>query len=155
MEKYNGKKSFEDFFKYLSEQGRNDLYEKVDERTIFDFTDSLYPLKLPKQYLEFMRYAGSGQFWVGSSYSFSEVPKLKNYAEDLLTENEFSHRLKDDDFVFWMHGGYIFYYFNLNEGENPPVYYYSECDDMTDFIKCRESFTDFIIDPYITGVPNP
>lgn len=155
MKKYKGKKNFKEFFKFLSEQGRNDLYEMVDNRTICDFVESFYPHKLPEQYLEFMHYAGNGQFWVGSSYNFLEVPKLKKYAEELLIENEFSHILNDDAFVFWMHGGYMFYFFNLNEGDDPPVYYYSECDNMKDFIKCSESFTGFIIDPYITGIPNP
>ena len=155
MEKYNGRKNFEEFFKYLSEHGRSDMYEKADDRTICDFMDSIYPLKLPEQYIKFMRYAGNGQFWRGSSYSFFEVCRLKKYAEEILIENEFSHCLKDDDFVFWMHCGYMFYFFNLNEGDNPPVYYYSECDNMTDFIKCSERFTDFIIDPFVTGVPNP
>lgn len=155
MEKYKGKKNFEEFFEFLSEQGRNDLFEKADNSMICDFNESFFPHKLPKQYLEFMRYAGSGKFWVGSSCSFSEVPNLKKYAKDLLNENGFSHDLKDDDFVFWMHCGYMFYFFNLNEGDDPPIYYYSECDDMTDFIKCSERFTDFIIDPYITGIANP
>lgn len=54
MEKYKGKKNFKEFFKFLSEQGRNDLYEMVDNRTICDFVESFYPHKLPEQYLEFM-----------------------------------------------------------------------------------------------------
>lgn len=131
------------------------MYERVNNSIICDFIEIFYPHKLPEQYLEFMRFAGNGKFWVGSSYGFSEVPKLKKYAENLLTENHFAHNLKDDDFVFWMHGGDMFYFFNLNDGDDPPVYYYSECDDMTDFVKCSESFTNFIIDPYVTGIPNP
>lgn len=80
MEKYKGKKNFKEFFKFLSEQGRNDLYEMVDNRTICDFVESFYPHKLPEQYLEFMHYAGNGQFWVGSSYNFfrsTQVEKIR------------------------------------------------------------------------------
>lgn len=154
MRKYSGRKIFSDFFKFLSEN-TDHKYTKIDENVMDGFVKDLYPINLPEQYIEFMRYAGDGQFWVGSSYSFSKVSELKGYAQELLEENEFPHRLHEEDFVFWMHCGYMFYFFKLNEGDDPPVYYYSECDSMNDFVKCSESFTDFIIDPYITGVPNP
>lgn len=153
--KYRGKKEFKMFFQYLSSQDTSSTFDEIDPTIVQNFIDDFYPLTLPAQYIEFMRYAGNGQFWKGSMYKFSEVNKLKEYAEELLSDNDFPITLKESDFVFWMHGGYMFYYFNLDEGDNPPVYYYSECEDLTDFVKCSDSFTDFIIDPYITGIPNP
>lgn len=153
--KYRGKKEFKMFFQYLSSQDTSSTFDEIDPTIVQNFIDDFYPLTLPAQYIEFMRYAGNGQFWKGSMYKFSEVNKLKEYAEELLSDNDFPITLKESDFVFWMHGGYMFYFFNLDEGDNPPVYYYSECEDLTDFVKCSDSFTDFIIDPYITGIPNP
>lgn len=145
MKRYAGEKNFRDFFKYLSEQC-GEKYERSDVE---------FPRFVPKQYAEFMRYAEGTRFWIGSYFSFSDTARLKKSANELLEENGFAYRLKENDFVFWMHGGYMFYFFNTNEGDDPPVYYYSECDDMTEFVKCSESFTDFIISPYITGIPNP
>ena len=153
--KYSGKKEFKMFFQYLSSQGTSSVFDEIDPAILQNFIDDFYPLSLPTQYIEFMRYAGNGQFWKGSMYKFSEVKKLKEYAEELLSENDFPISLKESDFVFWMHGGYMFYYFNLDEGNDPPVYYYSECENLSDFVKCSSSFTDFVIDPYITGKPNP
>lgn len=155
MMKYSGNMEFRAFFRYLSSQDESNEYHELDNDTIQHFVDSFHTISLPIQYIEFMRYAGNGQFWRGSMYKFSEVHKLKEYAKELLSENDFPHTLKDNDFVFWMHGGYMFYFFNLDEGNDPPVYYYSECDDLSDFVKCSDSFTGFIINPYMTGVPNP
>ena len=153
--RYSGKKDFKTFFSYLSSQDPSNKFDEIDAMVVRNFVDDFYPRILPAQYVEFMRYAGNGDFWKGAMYKFSEVKKLKKYAEDLLSENDFPNTLKDNDFVFWMHGGYMFYFFNLDEGDDPPVYYYSECDNLSNFVKCSKSFTNFIIDPYITGIPDP
>lgn len=154
MDRYSGAKNFDDFFDYLSKQ-KTKKYTEITSDIINEFKNSFKEIKLPKQYIEFMKYAGNGMFWEGSMYEFSEVKTLKKYATELLEENDFPHRLKESDFVFWMHGGYMFYFFSLEDGDNPPVYYYSECDEMSDFVRCSDTFLDFIINPYITGVPNP
>lgn len=153
--RYSGKKNFGDFFKFLSENGYDASYEIVSDTDLDDFIKDLAPVKLPRAYLEFIRYTGYGQFWIGSDYRMSEVKQLSGYARELLEENDFPCRLGENDFVFWIHQGYMFYFFKLDEGEDPPVYYYNECENQTDFVKCCDSFTDFIIDPYITGIPRP
>lgn len=153
--KYTGNKEFKTFFQYLSSQDTSRRFDEIDTSIIQNFIDDIYPVTLPAQYIEFMRYAGNGQFWEGSMYKFSDVKYLKGHAEELLADNDFPVKLKDSDFVFWMHGGYMFYFFNLDEGDDPPVYYYSECEEMSDFVRCSNSFTDFVIDPYITGTPVP
>lgn len=153
--RYCGKKNFKDYFEFMSKNGLGDKYEIVSDIDYNDFIKSLYPIKLPKAYLEFMRYTGYGQYFVGSDYKMSDVKQLNGWAEELLEENDFPQKLPESGFVFWMHQGYMFYFFRLDEGDDPPVYYYSECEDLTGFVKCYDSFTDFIIDPYITGIPNP
>ena len=43
-----------------------------------------------------------------------------------------------------MHQGYQFSFFNLNDGDNPPVYYYCEGQEEKDFIKTHETFGNFL-----------
>jgi hypothetical protein len=153
MSCYTGKKSFPDFFKYLSEIGFT--FNIVTEKEIEELTKIVFPEKLPSSYVEFMRYTGNGKdFWQGSDYHFSDIDKLKTYAKELLNENSFPLKLKPDDFVFWMHQGYKFCFFNLADGDNPPIYYYNEAVNTEEFIKCSDNFIDFIIQPFIDGKPN-
>ena len=59
--------------------------------------------------------------------------------------------MTDDDFVFFMHQGYEFCFFKLSEGDNPPVYFYSEeaCpfhprkSAHSNFIKITDSLSEF------------
>lgn len=92
---------------------------------------------LPRAYLDFMRYAGGGAFWVGSDYGFDKVPLL----------------LKPDDFVFLMHQGYRFCFFSLSAGDDPPVFCFSEEYDKPEFVRLSDSFTDFITRPYRPDAP--
>ena len=111
--------------------------------------------KLPQAYLEFMREMGNelyNSFMVGESCFMNEIFDLKEGALELLEENESKLTLTDDDFVFWMSQGYMFGFFKLNEGDNPPVYFYSE-DREDRYIKIAHSLTDFYWS-YLTDDPN-
>ena len=151
--RYGGKKNFGEFFEYLSKIGKE--YNIVSDTDFDAFIKDLAPINLPKAYLEFMRHAGYGRYFVGSDYGINEVKNLNRYAGELLEENDFPHRLSENDFVFFVHQGYMFYFFRLDEGDDPAVYYYDECTNQTEFVKCSDSFTDFIIEPYVSGIPNP
>ena len=101
--------------------------------------------KLPQAYLEFMREMGNesyNSFMVGHSCFMDEIFDLKEGALELLEENESKLTLADDDFVFWMSQGYMFTFFKLDEGDNPPVYFYSE-DREDQYFKIAHSFTEF------------
>jgi hypothetical protein len=105
--------------------------------------------RLPLQYLELMRRAGNGiRLFIGSSYTIGEVPELREAAIELLQENNSDENLADSSFVFFMHQGYQFYYFNLDDGDNPPVYFYNEGENEDRSIKRAESFSNFLIDYY-------
>jgi len=96
-----------------------------------------------------MQDAGNGiRFFRGSDYVIKDIPRLKEGAIELLQENESEEKLTDNNFVFFMHQGYQFYFFNLDEGDNPPVYFYHEGENKDRFIKKYESFTDFLIACY-------
>ncbi|WP_051530636.1 SMI1/KNR4 family protein [Ruminococcus flavefaciens] len=145
METYTGKMIFSEFFAFLNSQNPSRQFHEIAPEKIQNFLAQFPNIKLPSAYVEFMRYAGNGLFWVGSDYGFNEVPELKEWADELLEENCFPHKMKEDYFVFWMHQGYMFYFFKLSEGDDPPVYYYSECAQISDFVKCSDSFTHFIM----------
>jgi len=71
---------------------------------------------LPKDYIDFMMMAGNGiKFWRGSDYTVNKIRLLKEWAIKLLEENDFSENLTENDFVFFMHQGYIFAFFKLDD----------------------------------------
>ncbi len=145
MNKYTGNMNFAEYFSYLNMKNPSNQFYACDSEILNSFLLRFSDIKLPSAYVDFMRYAGDGSYWIGSDCSFDDVPKLREWADELLEENSFPCKLKEDDFVFWMHQGYMFYFFNLSEGDDPPVYYYSEAAEISSFVKCSDSFTSFII----------
>lgn len=106
-------------------------------------------LRLPSTYLQFMGYAGNGiRFFKGSSYTMREIENIQTWAQELLSEDESLEILTSNDFVFFMHQGYQFYFFKLDEGDNPPIYYYEEGENHQKFIKKYDSFSEFVIAYY-------
>ncbi|HTE13352.1 MAG TPA: SMI1/KNR4 family protein [Chitinophagaceae bacterium] len=111
-----------------------------------------FNVSLPETYLQFLRLMGKGAgiFMAGSSVFYDELYELKEYAEELIIRNGLEP-LPDNAFVFYMHQGYQGAYFKLNEGEDPPVYYYSEPKEATRFELATKSLTEFFIDQLITS----
>jgi hypothetical protein len=145
--KYLGENNLNSFFEYLKLIGH-----KMNPCTK-DEIEMLHRFcgkgRLPQDYIIFMEFAGNGiRFLRGSSYAMEEIFKLKEWAIELLNENNSAESLNDNDFVFFMHQGYQFYFFKLNEGENPPVYFYSEGQNGNLFKEESESFSNFIISFY-------
>jgi hypothetical protein len=67
--------------------------------------------------------------------------ELNEWAKEVLSENKVKNFLNDDDFVFMMHQGYMFWYFKANGDQNPIVYAYRENNI---FPEKRERFSEFI-----------
>ncbi|WP_340014390.1 SMI1/KNR4 family protein [Paenibacillus sp. FSL K6-1318] len=111
---------------------------------------NLSPTKeLPLTYLRFMYKSGNGiEFLAGTDYTMKYILELKEFAVELLDENNFSEKLTDNQFVFMMHQGYMFWYFNLDEGDNPAVYLYDESLDLTKFKKVSDTLSEFLISLY-------
>ncbi|WP_321386937.1 SMI1/KNR4 family protein [uncultured Enterococcus sp.] len=146
--KYLGKSDLDVFLQFLKEQSIKMV--PCTEKEISEL-EKLASKKLPQVYLNFMKKTGNEfRIFDGSSYTMEELPILKEAANELLEENDMSERLKDEAFVFFMHQGYQFAFFNLEEGENPPIYYYVEGEGLEKIIKKNDSFTDFLIDYYNT-----
>lgn len=144
--------------KYLAESKLSDFLDFLEQQSIkmvscteneISEIENLSGKRLPQVYLDFMRKAGAEfSVFAGSSYTLEELPLLKKAANELLGENNVSEKITDNMFVFLMHQGYQFVYFNLEENENPPVYYYGEGEGLETPIKVSESFIGFLIEYY-------
>jgi len=99
-------------------------------------------ISLPEAYKVFYRNCKSHipEKLVGTDL-LNNVPDLYIAAIDLLEENGVDNFLKEDDLVFMMHQGYMFWYFNANGDTDPIVYGYREGNLMPDKL---EKFSDFI-----------
>lgn len=102
---------------------------------------------LPKAYQEFLLLMGygRGKFLRGSDCFFRDLPFLKDWAIELLEENNFPASLPEDAFVFLMHQGYQFSFFRVSEGEDPPTYSYCEGTNETSFIRSDDKYSDFLM----------
>jgi len=103
-------------------------------------------ISLPTAYQEFLLLMGhgAGKFLRGSDCFFQKLPYLKEWAIEILQENNFPEPLPDDAFVFFMHQGYQFSFFRLLEGDDPPTYSYSEGTNQTSFIRSHDKFSEFL-----------
>ncbi len=86
----------------------------------------------------------NADFLAGESCFFNDFYFLRNAAERLLKKNKLEVSLEADDFVFWMSQGVMFAFFNLNEGDNPPIYCYKEGFEQKTFEKITNSFSEFL-----------
>ena len=122
--------------------------------------------KLPLCYIEFLENTGKwmtdnptnpnyydyGSF-VGNAVFYYNDLKLNNNEEGLiglLQEDESPLTLPEKAFVFYGHQGYIYAFFKLNEGDNPPVYGYEEGYEGASFPKIADSLSSFY-ERYIDG----
>jgi hypothetical protein len=134
--------NIEDLEKYLHGKGcklRGCTTHEIAKIEIF------FHVKLPLSYKNYLfsMGKGAGQFMQGSSVFYDEVFNLREGSNRLLIEDEFKP-LPNDAFVFWMHQGYQFAFFYLDQGDNPPVYFYYEGVKYEDFQKKENSFTEFL-----------
>ncbi len=111
-------------------------------------------LPLPGAYKEFLLWIGhgAGGFLRGSDCFYDHLPRLRAWAMRLLWENGYAEPLPEDAFVFYMHQGYLFYFVRVGEGDDPPVYFYSEAMETPAFIIEHPNLADFLndqIDVYI------
>lgn len=86
-----------------------------------------YGLSFPEIYKDFYKRCESSipKEMVGTDL-FNNYKELTKWAKELLEEDNAEDFLDNDDFVFMMHQGYMFWYFKANGEENPKVYFYFE-----------------------------
>ena len=102
---------------------------KVEGCVIHEIVDLEKQLEiyLPESYKEFLLWMGKNPdvFLLGSEVEYSSLVKIQKWANDLLEEKDLEP-LSNNAFVFYMHQGYQFTYFLLNESEDPQVYLFDE-----------------------------
>jgi hypothetical protein len=74
----------------------------------------------------------------------NQSPDLDTWAKDLLTENGAENFLDNDDIVFMMHQGYVFWFFKANGNQDPMVYGYREGNTSPDRLEPLSKFIDKI-----------
>ena len=113
--------------------------------------------ELPKCYIEFLESMGnetsadeSRENWYfnypgfqGSTVFYPSIKYLNETWTDQLIEDGSTLELPVDAFVFYDHQGYLCAFFNLNEGNNPPVYGYQEGYEGEEFPKIADSLQSF------------
>ena len=101
---------------------------------------------LPQAYREFLLWMGqgAGDFLSGTHCFYQNLSDIREWALELLRENNFPEPLPDDAFVFLMHQGYQFMYFRLSEGEDTPIYHYHESIHKTSFNMKFNHFSEFL-----------
>jgi hypothetical protein len=98
-------------------------------------------LKFPKIYKAFYeRCAKSIPNGMLGSDLYNDYKELNDWAKELLNEDNAENFLSEDDFVFMMHQGYMFWYFKANGNENPDVYFYHETELVSKKICSLEYF---------------
>ena len=84
---------------------------------------------------------GAGRWMVGSDCFYPAVVQLNRWASELLTENGLGP-LPPGAFVFWMHQGYQFAYFEMDGSEDPVVHYFAE-SNLASGMQLKTSLTEF------------
>ncbi len=133
----------------------------ADDDEIRDLEDEL-GARLPLVYRQFLRAMGhsAGPLFDGSDCSLTQRHRLRlrPSAERIIQRSAAGWQLPDDAFVFLVHHGYQFLFFRLSEGDNPPIYRFSDADDaairiapsLTEFLKTRMEEHEHIVHTYLT-----
>ena len=100
---------------------------------------------LPEAYVEFLEIMGGSahKLFVGEDIVTNEFKNLQEDAAELLLENNSACVLRDSDFVFWMSQGCMFCFFNIFDGSDPAVYFFTE-GTPDKFKKVSNHFSEFI-----------
>ncbi|WP_394541532.1 SMI1/KNR4 family protein [Lysobacter enzymogenes] len=97
---------------------------------------------LPKAYVEFLLSMGheAGDFMAGTDTFWRHLPWLQKTAERLVAEKS-AAPLPASAFVFYMHQGYEFGYFLLDDGDDPAVYQFVTMKARAE--RVTDSFTGY------------
>ena len=102
-----------------------------------------YNFKLPEIYEDFFLKC---ELSIPPSYIGTDLintqEKIQYWAIELLSEDKTDNFLKDNDFVFMMHQGYMFWYFQVDGKENADVYFYQEGNKNSIWISKLKDFLE-------------
>jgi hypothetical protein len=107
--------------------------------------ERIFQLSLPTAYQHFLRRMGrsAGEFLVGTDFLDDRLPELRGAAERLLERSATDFRLSADHFVFAMHQGYQFLFFDSRASDDPPVFLYLEDEPAPEQVS--DSFSSWLL----------
>lgn len=117
-----------------------------------EFLENKYQVKLPYFYKVFLEYFGkdASTYNVGSDFTYKWLIDMQEHADELLEENRLPC-LDNNSFVFFMHQGYQFCFFNCDETtDDPIVYYFNECFKDVRVVELTGTLVDFICNPELS-----
>jgi hypothetical protein len=110
------------------------------------------PHHLPAAYVEFLRYGGKQLAGVFHGLDFSYAMALAHRSHgsrdilSMLRRRDQTAVLPDAVFVLNEHLGSNFTYFNLTEGDDPPIYFWEEGDEGLDTaVRDHDAFSSFVL----------
>lgn len=105
--------------------------------------------KLPASYKVFLNLMGEyATFLAGDSCFFEDIDDVQIGFRNTFSKYVKQHELTDDDFAFCSSQGTSYCFFNLSQGQDPPVFFYIEGCNLEKPIKLTDSFTDYIVKRY-------
>ena len=107
--------------------------------------ESHMDIELPMAYKAYL--LSIGQNTVPFNYatkSTDSLPEIRREAERLLLQSAECLSLNDGDFVFLLNEGFMFLFFRIDEGDDPPVYGFAEEKRSSGFLQVSPSLTNLI-----------
>ncbi len=103
-----------------------------------------FDIQLPSMYKDFLRLMGrgAGHFLACESAFYPELYSNREALEFHLKDIKSDFVLKKSHFVFFNHEGYIFGFFDTEEGDDPPTYGFDENEKL---VKVSESFSSELL----------
>ncbi|NET08515.1 MAG: hypothetical protein F6K16_28215 [Symploca sp. SIO2B6] len=123
-------------YRYLNTSSKDRAAYETQRRTFTGYTDeeiaaveSSLGVRLPAVYRAYLQLMdlSHGDLFCGSNLAFiDEYEELRQFAEELLEENDVDGHLQQKAVVFFEHQGYSFCYFIASGGFDTPIYQYVE-----------------------------
>lgn len=108
-----------------------------------------FNVKLPVLYKKFLSKMGhnAGDFLSGTDAFYNNIFSIREWAKELLIECNEPFELKDNYFIFAIHQGYQFWFFDIEDDKyDPPIYYYFEGDKS--YFKKYDRFSEFLLESF-------
>lgn len=106
--------------------------------------EKYFDIKFPPMYRDFLKLMGrgAGKFLACENAFYPELFANREALEFHLKDVKSDFVLKKSHFVFLNHAGYIFGFFDTEEGDDPPTYGFDEDEKL---VKVTESFSSGLI----------
>lgn len=121
------------------------IFRGVPEELISEKEGEL-GVKFPSSYKIFLLTMGEyATFLAGESCFFEDIEDVQTGFKNTFSKYVKQYQLTDEDFAFSSSQGTSYTFFKLNEGEDPPVYFYIEGYDLELPVRLTNSLSNYLI----------